>query len=122
MSKSGIRQLVASGGLVALAAVSAGVPRMAWADGAAAPVTAASTPVAPKVLRRQSSRSSSQAGYRVEERNGEKYYCRREYQLNSRLRKVESCFTAAELERVTEASHDTLNNMSRRNTSPKIGE
>jgi len=54
-------------------------------------------------------------GYRVETRNGEKYYCQRVTQTGSRAKAHETCYTLVQITEMRETGQDFVNRMQ---TSP----
>jgi len=102
----------------ATAAPAAAAPATAPAQPAAATPASSPTPAAPKAAAAASSTSSAEEerehhflseGYRLEMRNGEKVFCRREETLGSRLGAQKVCSSALQLtetERQAKASVD----------------
>jgi hypothetical protein len=81
---------------------------VAGATKSAVTVTAAATPppAAPEVD--QTDRHFLAEGYRIQMRNGQKVFCRREEQLGSRLGGTMTCSSGEELKQIETQAHATL--------------
>jgi hypothetical protein len=93
----------------AAAATSADSPApVAGATKSAVTVTAAATPppAAPEVD--QTDRHFLAEGYKMQMRNGQKVFCRREEQLGSRLGGATTCNSADELKQIETQAHATV--------------
>ena len=94
---------------------------VAGATKSAVTVTAAATPppAAPEVD--QTDRHFLAEGYKMQMRNGQKVFCRREEQLGSRLGGAMTCNSAEELKQIETQAHATVERAQNQQSSGPTG-